>query len=668
MIPAGILCLSVLTITWLIGGGVGGWVYVVVYLLACGTGLPLGFWLFGRRHAAGWVAGAALGYGLTAFAWGAVIQLGLAHSAAFVLAALVPAACLALTLGRKRPCVTLPSWTSRDTRALLLTLLLVPALMAPPFLRIGKRDEEGRSRYRAYFTADYLWHVALTSELARFASPPRNPYLASEPLHYYWTYFNVPAVLTAVRGAPAAVEAHVKVNAFCAGLLFLSCIFVAAWAAVPRSWLVAAAVVLTVTASSAEGMYAVWDVWQRGAPLSQMRSLNIDAITSWWLGSLTMDGLPRSLWYTPQHAFACALALIAIVIVAADHVRRPAAAALAAGIALGLALVCSPFLGGAFSVIYGLTAAWRAMGRPDAPRRLLVAAIASLPVAAALGWCVMSGTFEGAGGAVAIGLSDRASKAPIRTLALVLGPVLVAASAAAVPGAWRRHPARSGAVSLAIGLFLFYFVTLTKEPVWVGWRAGQIILVTVPALAACGLAWLLDRPRGRLFAPAVFVLLLCAGLPTTLIDTRNASDVEHTAMGPGFRWTVVVPRHTEAATAWIRNVTPDTSVVQMSVAPRGRETWTLIPTFAQRRMAAGQPISLLRMPAYDDASAKVDAMYRTTDAADAWRTAHALHLDYIFVDAVERRAFGPAAIDKFHNPRFFQPVFWTGSAEVIKVQ
>jgi len=38
------------------------------------------------------------------------------------------------------------------------------------------------------------------------------------------------------------------------------------------------------------------------------------------------------------------------------------------------------------------------------------------------------------------------------------------------------------------------------------------------------------------------------------------------------------------------------------------------------------------------------------------------------VDAVERRAFGPDAINKFNDPRFFTPVFEQGEAAVFQLR
>ena len=81
------------------------------------------------------------------------------------------------------------------TRALCLVLFLVPALMGPPYRNLGARDASGTRYYRAYFTADFVWHTALAAELGKYSMPPRNPYLAPQPVHYYWTYFLWPAVV-----------------------------------------------------------------------------------------------------------------------------------------------------------------------------------------------------------------------------------------------------------------------------------------------------------------------------------------------------------------------------------------------------------------------------------------------------------------------------------------
>ena len=664
-----VLCLfgSTSALAWVLAGGPSGWLSLIGFGLTTLPALPLGTALFGRHHGAGWVAGAMLGYALTCLVLWIAVQVRLPWPMTAILWVAVSSTSL-LTRRLPVPLVQLPSWSRRDTSMLLLVLLVVPLLLWRPFSRIGLADDQGNRRYRAYFTADFLWHVALTAELTRAQSPPRNPYLGRRPLHYYWTYFVVPATFARAR-LLNSLQAHLTINALGAGLLFVATVFIAAWCAVPRAGPVAIATVLTVVAASAEGAYALWDLFRRGRPLEQVKDLNIDAITAWFFQTQTIDSLPRSLWYTPQHAMACGLGLIALIVANAREVQSRAWASLAAGFSLGLALIVSPFLGGVFALMFGVTSIWTAAvvhggNLAGIVREVSKAALAAVPVLLALAWCVASGTFEGAGGTVAIGLS-RAAAAPLVLPLLSVGPVLVPGLAGLVIGL-RRQGMQAAVVGLCTGFFLLYFVTLTLEPIWVGWRAGQVILVSLPALVAVAIDRLQQTRRWP--GLAVAAIILAIGLPTTAIDWWNAQDVWNERMAAGFRWTVVVPPDTQAAVDWIRTNTPVDAVVQMSINPRGRETWTLIPTFAERRMAAGQPISLLRMPEYDERSVQADAMYKAMDAAEANRIARQLRVDYVYVDRVERAAFGDAAIAKFEDRRYFTETFRNGSAAVYAVR
>ena len=187
-------------------------VYAVLYALAVVPGLPLGIALFGRRHPAAWIGGALLGYGLTQLARlaGHRVAAGIGMGVRRRLAgALRRDARCCSGRGPRRPSIRLPAWTAPTRRALLLVLLLVPVLMGPPYANLGRADAEGNRYYRAYFTADFLWHSALAFELGKFSLPPRNPYLAPRAMNYYWTYFLLPSsaqrALTAAR-PPAVVD------------------------------------------------------------------------------------------------------------------------------------------------------------------------------------------------------------------------------------------------------------------------------------------------------------------------------------------------------------------------------------------------------------------------------------------------------------------------------
>jgi len=661
------LTLAVAALAWVLGHGPAGLGYLGLYALLLVPGLPIGFLLFGRNHAAGWIGGALIGYALSALVLWVPADLGLVARAWIPTAWTVLTAATFPLLKASRVLVQLPAWHRADSVALLCSLLVVPLLLAGPFSRVGDPDGEGQRRYRAYFTADFLWHVALSAELVKVDPPIRNPYLERRALNYYWAYFVPPAMLARLVHAEDALAACLLLNALGAGLLFVAAIHLYSWCLIPRAGPATISVLLTVLAASAEGLFALFRLARSGLPLNGVRDLNVDAMTSWVFQSLTIDSLPRSLWYTPQHAAACALGLIALIIAAFPAPRLSWTGGLVAGIPLGLGIIFSPFLGGIFCVLYGLTAVWSAFARSDRPLPAIAAyATALVPALAGLGWCLLNRTFEGATGVVAFGLSPRAAAAPIATIALAAGPIL-ALAVAGVIAARGRYAWQPAVIGPVLALLLFYFVTLSSEPIWVGWRAGQILLVTVPPLVAALFARLQDSGR-RALVPLLTIVTLAIGLPTAAIDAYNAQDVENQAMGPGFKWTVAVPGDTQAAMDWIRQHTESEAVVQMSIGPRGRETWTLVPTFAERRMAAGQPISLLHVTEYDERSGAIDAMYRHTNPVEAARLAREQHVGYVFVDAVERRAFGPDAINKFSDSRFFTPVFQQGEAAVFRVR
>ncbi|TAK17895.1 MAG: hypothetical protein EPO35_02215 [Acidobacteria bacterium] len=675
-LSAALLGATVVGLSIWFGNGLGGLLYLILYVLATMPGWPVGFALFGRRHAAGWIAGALIGYAITAVTLWTVIKLGIPGALTFLGAWLIVAAAIRRVFNRRRrnPLVALPSWGRRDTLALIFTLSLVPLLVAPTFRNVGRADEGGRQQYRAYFTADVLWHAALTNELARFDMPPRDPYAGDQTLNYYWSHFLLPA--SALGTNPFGLWPDplplLKVNAMMSGLLFVGAIAMFVWTLVPRAWPMFWAVSLSVVAASLEGAYALYDLYERGRPLDGVRALNIDAITSWFFRSLTIDDLPRSLWYTPQHAMACSLGTVALIVAgrSRDGLRWPAA--LGAGALLGGAVMMSPFLGGVFAVIYGLTAAWAFRGGMRGwVVRVATHAVAMGPVIAAIGWCAFNHNFDGAGGAVHIGYTGPILKAPWLTPALALGPLLVAAALGIIARRFTPNVRLTPAIVAVIsGFGLFYFVTLPGgDLVWVGWRAGQILLIGLPALAAIWFAWAFET-RGRLAAGALtIVLLFAAGLPTTVIDAYNAQDITNRDVSPGgFRWTVVVRPPQLRAAAWIRKSTPADAIVQMSPIPRARETWTFIPTFAARRMAAGLPISLLRKPLYDERSARVEQMYSSATAQDAWTIARDLHIGYVYLDEAERSAYKDKLTKFDDRPDLFKLLIQDEDVRVYEVQ
>ena len=649
-------------------GGAAGLLYLALVAATMCAALPLGWRLFGRDHPAGWIAGATISYSLVAIAFWVPIAAGLPRPLTFALAGLVVTGVAWWGVGsRPAAAIALPVWTSRDTAAWLLLLHLILAFLALPFGRVGERDPAGTKYYRAYFTADFLWHTALTQEIARFDSPPINPYLAPSPIHYYWAYYVPPAVLAGPESAPLLpMQSALKINALAIALCLSSLIFFAAQSACGSATAAVMATILSVVAASLEGTYALIDLLRRGQPLSEVRQLNIDAITAWPpFNGLRIDSLLRSMWYTPQHSTSMALGLVGVLAAVRLGGARPIGFALT-GVALGLSVAMNPFLGAAFCMVYGIAVALTAAS-DRTWRPLLLQTLVVVPVVLGLGWTMLTRMAEGGGAAVMFGYGDLARNAPVAMFVLSLGGVALPAGLGLLPWrsvAWR--PAVPGVAGLIVGLFLLYFVRIT-ELAWVSFRAGNVLLVTLPILAARAFV-AIDRSGRRQLAVALFAALVLLGAPTTVIDTFNAQDIENRQPGPGFLWTIPITLAQQQGFEYLRRTTPPTAIVQMDPIVRGRQNWTIIPSFAGRRMAAGLPISLLAQPEYERRSQLVHRLFTELPPADAHAEARRLGIGWLWLDQDDGAAAGRALEQFSTRPDLFTIVFRIGPVTIVEVK
>jgi hypothetical protein len=269
------------------------------------------------------------------------------------------------------------------------------------------------------------------------------------------------------------------------------------------------------------------------------------------------------------------------------------------------------------------------------------------------------------------------------TFLLQFGPLLIPMAI----GLWPTDhesvaPMWPAIAGVTFAILLMHLMALTVDPAWVGFRAGNLFFVLAPALVARGFARLWSH-GWRQVAVAVGAVVVFTGLPTTVIDAYNTQDVANQhlwrdaerARGADvpfdplteYRWTLPVTPDEWQALAWIRQNTPRTAVVQAEPVVRGRETWSLIPTFAERRMAAGNPLPLLARPIYVEKSQRIKQIYASTDARAAWQDAKALGIDYLYVDRTERSAY--PAVGKFDtSPDYFSPVFRNAEAAVYALR
>jgi hypothetical protein len=362
--------------------------------------------------------------------------------------------------------------------------------------------------------------------------------------------------------------------------------------------------------------------------------------------------------------------LLVVPVALFGGIRARAAAILIAGCALGASVALNPLVGAVFCGVYALAIAFDLLRGRGSINDFLRHSVAVIPVVAAFAWCSFSDVGQGDGIALLhFGFWGPARNATVLNFLLQFGPILLPMAI----GLWptpavpfqRIWPALAGVI---LAVLLMHLVTLTSDLSWVGFRGGHIFFVAAPAIVARGLVALWQAGRKRV-AVAVIGLVLAVGGPTTLIDAYNVQDVSNRGFAPRneFHWTVLVTPDEQEALGWIRTRTSKDAVVQMEPNVRGRETWTLIPTFAERRMATGTALALLPVPEYERRNEMVKQIYQSEDAALAWSEAKSLGIDYLYVDATERAAY-PAVAKFDHAPAYFTPTFRNAEASVYALR
>lgn len=593
--------------------------------------------------------GPAVGYASSSLCLLAVWLLG-GRSGWWLIACPAVAGTLALLTPSLGGRLDVPRFGRRDAAAVALLLLLVPAIVARPYSLVGADLPEGRA-YRAYFTADFVWAMAVVSEVSKGDVLPQNPYHLDMPLHYYWLAHLLPALEHRTLGGAMRLDRLLLVNSVFSGVIFLGFLYGLAKQVTRGVSATLIGCTVTVLFTSPEGLYALFDLWRQDRPLSLVRYLNIDAISRWSFGALPIDGLHRLLLYQPQHQIGYALACTSLLIMVHQRRRPQVRAAALAGTLLGFGFLISTFsavmatvmiatLGSYFIVI---ARAWRVGA--------LQAVAGGLPVLAAVWLSRRLEYVTGSGQLVDVLPNPLAIRHPIMGPVMSMGPILVILAA----GAWmwrgrsRRHWGRSEltAVAFIVCVAFYFFVDVRDhQDVYVGWRAGHLIFITGAGFV--GWTWwrVLHR-TARSWRPAgVMALVLAAGItaPTVAIDLYNVQDLDNREMAAGFPWTLVLGHDEVNALKWIAKNTPKDARVQVDPVARDPGTWAYIPAFGERRMAAGLPISMIPLAPYQQASDRVRRLYAAPDAATVLRLAGALKIDVLVVGPEEKKAhpaFGP---------------------------
>jgi hypothetical protein len=652
------LCLSLLAAAprW------QGLIIVIIGAWFAAPGVPFARRLYAtgeRGRLVPTIVGAAWGYGVSTVVLLALWVVGLRSTTLLLVGSPVIAGAALVPL-RLRGVLEPPSFCRRDLAALMLLLLVIPITVALPWSRVGAMTSEGRT-YRAYFNADFVWHMAVAAEVAHGEVLPKNQFYRGDDLRYYWAADLLPAIEYRAAGHHVRLEDVLLANGLVVNVLFVAFLY-----AFARHWTTSGAIAAVSTAAaillgSFEGTERIVALIREGTPLAALKLYNIDGITRWIYGGLPVDDLHRVLFWKPQHAMGYTLSFSALLIVWRSRELPGLKLMALAGLALAMALFFSSFSAIMMGAVVAVVTAWRFVETRSFGALLVGASAAAVPVAAAVVATLALHYTDRGESLVAFGMNPQAARHVYVCLALSFGAMLPAAIVSAIVGFRQRATRQLVPLLVATAvLFAFYFFVDVRDHqgVYVGWRAGDQLFITFGALVAYGLTWLWESGgRTRVATVLVAIMLALASLPTFIIDLYNTQDSTNRRMGPGFRWTLIVSPDEMAALDWIKKFTPIDALVQVEPHVRQNDTWAYIPAFAERRMAAGLPISMVPLRKYQEASVRVRDIYTAEDAATAARLAAELGIDYLVVAPPERGAFPhlPALWDA--HSEWFRPVF-----------
>jgi hypothetical protein len=527
---------------------------------------------------------------------------------------------------------------------LTATLALALGLVAVPFLKVGEVTPEGYA-YRAYFSADLMTHLSVTAELQKGDFPPQNPFYAGQPLGYQWLFFLFPALLGTWIGNQQAL----LLTYLAGSCLFAALAFAAANRLASRPSQAFGAVGIGLAAASYEGLAVLFRAIWVGEPLRSFKDVNVDAFSRWFFELTSLDGLHRSMLYTPQHLFSYSLLLVLILVLSRAETWR-AAHSVAAGFLLG-------GMAGMSIVTAMIVGPWlvlcRILSSGEIKTLLRNLFIIGAIAIGCLAWYFSLGFFGDAGGELALRLPRLADVPAI--LLLEAGPLFVLG----LPAFAERHALRLGWLA-GIAFLATLFLDIGSAPgVWLAWRAGSVLLVGLMLLVALAL----EKTR-----PAVLLVVLLPATLTCALDLFNAQDVTNRELSRGeFRWTTVVHPSDADALAWIRTHTAHDAIVQWDVRASEPGEWALIPALAERRLAVGFPIFLLDNRKYRARERRLRPVFVSSDAEEAHRLAREAGIDYLIIGSREVTVRGEGVRKLWEAPEFFREVYANRQATVFQV-
>jgi hypothetical protein len=615
-----------------------------------------------------WLIGPGLGFGCSVFGlllfWAAGVQNWLA----ILLGPLVTWGIALIVARWGAPVIRAPRLDRRDTVTIAVLLLIVPLITWAPYDHVAEPTADGQA-YRQYFTADFVWAMTVTAELAKGDVPPVNPFLRGEPVRYYWmSHLLSGALYRNVRGWGVTAEQVVLVNGLAFGLAFVAFLYWLTRAVGASPLWAALAIAVGFLANSYEGVERLWLLWRSDQSVEMVKTLNIDAVTRWFYHSMPVDGLQRLFLYQPHHLTGYVLSLSALWLAAIADDVTDIRVALWGGVLLALAFLFSTFTAIIVGVAVGVVFAIRLMTSRAYAAVWQCAVLGAAPVAVGIGISSVLGyTDRDDGLLMTFGLNPVATHQWPWVLPLSFGPLLLVGVFGHLRWQWAKRDGLA-VTALTVIALLFYFMADVPDMggVWVGWRSGHLLQITFAMAGAAAFSVLRGLWKGIVVTGAAVAVGLA--VPTVAIDVYNAQDITNRGPGPTFPWTVIITPAEREALDWLKRATAPDAVVQIEPVARGPGTWAYIPAFAERRMAGGLPISMIPLQPYQIASETVRlGIYIATNPTDAHAMSRQLGIDYLVFGIEEQHAYAATLTKLTERPDLFRPVFRNDAVTILGV-
>lgn len=649
--------------------------FVILFLIWCSPGVPLARFLLGkncRRDPFFWLVALTGGYHLSSLlSILLILAVGMRPQIIFPSLLLMGIAAYILVFrheGAKTGSLSSAVPSREETSAWVLFAIctaIVQLLVMQPFLHVGLSTPGGLT-YRAYFNGDLLKHVAIAGELGKGNIPPQNPYFSGENLHYYWLYYLFPAI------AGSALSQRVGLD---------RCMLLMGWVMIPvtilglQQWLyrfaartrcVLFAILIVLLAYSYEGLMVIQDLYRQHHPWFQFVKYNVDAATRWLIGPPEIDGFYRAFLYNPQHLFSLCLMIVVFVLLKEVGTSLTLRKACGAVFLLGGVVGYSAFLG--YAALFWI-AVWLLFDfRNVTDRFIRFPFFWVFSVAATVFYGVLyfkyPGMFKPRAGELLFSADRAIISYPIAILLLNFGPAFLLGIAGLFAGVWRKdRTVLAPAILLFITLTNIVFIYDKWGPSDVAVKLGYACFLALSATTAY-LFSLVDFKTWT--ARLVGILLVGLSLPallTTAMEWYNSQDIRNK------HWTTFINMNDMNACLWIRDNTSSSAVFQSYPRYDSVGMFTLLPSFAYRHVAVGDPMHSLIFEINPEEYARrkllVDMMFSTRSAGIAYLITCGLGIDYVYTAPVKVKDV--VVLDKFKDPDLFHPVYAKGSVQILRI-